>query len=371
MVHTLKFLALVRVAIAVLEDPNILNLELEEGRPVPYENLIKRKIPAFLCPVSLQKDVTGLVRPISCQVAEWRDDHIHIFDEDVFRCINFCWTDNGRINRLETAKILVHCPDFTLKQRFALAVCYWLVKDMRTLWEAMSATESHIPQENSDETLWKEIISECNILLKNTILNRKQTFFLTQLIFYSEQNPFQYDLLENKQKDLFSEFVTPEEEKEVLITILQNKWSLYHTSVWFSKMDINSQILILEREPYGVLKMFLDWPLQNHFMEKVNRVWFLLKKEHFLGLLHIIICQKIMMGWTDFEYIGLLKEFWYCSPVQFKKYIKQMKMYEVLEMILTNTHTEPYPKKYLLHRENNSSNFYHCLLYTTMLRGTT
>ncbi|GFQ90183.1 uncharacterized protein TNCT_722821 [Trichonephila clavata] len=370
MVHTLKFLALVKFAIAVFEDQNSLNFDFD-WRPVQYENLIKRKIPAFLCPVSLQKDVIGLVRPFRRQVAEWLEDHAHIFDEYVFRCINFCWTDNGRINRLETAKILVECPDFTLKQRFALAACYWLVTDMRTLWEAMSTTESPIPQENSDESLWKEIIKECKTLLNKIIVDYKQKFFLHKLVLYSEQNPFQYDLLENKQKDAFSEIVTPEEEKETLINILQYKWSLYHTSVWFSKMDINSQILILERKPYGVLKMFLDWPLQNHFMEKVNGVWFLLKKEHFLGLLHIIICQKIMMGWTDFEYIGLLKEFWYCSPVQFKKYIKPMKIYQVIKMILTKAHTKPYHKKYLLHHEDKSRSFYHCVVYTTMLSSTT
>ncbi|GFR32575.1 uncharacterized protein TNCT_308421 [Trichonephila clavata] len=360
MVRPLQFLALVKAAIAVLEDPNILKLDPGEGHTASYENLIKRKLPAFLCPLSLQRKVIGLLRPISCQVKEWREDHIHIFDKVCFRCINFCWTDNGRINRIETAKILVQCPDFTLKQRFALAICYWLVTDMRTLWEAMSTTESPIPQENSDESLWKEIIKECKTLLNKIIVDYKQKLFLYNLVLYSEQNPFQYDSLENKPKDLFSGIVTPEEERYILIYVLQNKWSLYNTSVWFSKMDINSQILILERKPYGVLKMFLVWPLQNHFMEKVNRVWFQLKKAHFLGLLHIIICQKIMMGWTDFEYIGLLKEFWYCSPVQFKKFIKPMKIYKVIEMILSNAHTEPYPKKYLLHSENNSRNFYDC-----------
>ncbi|GFY46756.1 uncharacterized protein TNIN_126971 [Trichonephila inaurata madagascariensis] len=374
MVNSLKVMALVKVTIIMFQDPSFLHLELKEKHSLsilPNKNwvhLIKRKIPSFSCPISLQKEVIGLVRPISAQISEWRVDHSHIFYLDIFKITNFCWTDSGTINRLETAKILVQCPDFTITQRFALAICYWLVKDMRTLWEAKFTTESHIPKENSDESLWKGIIHEITTLLEKGIEDYLQATFLTKLLLYNSlQNQFQYELLEYTQNDLFSKLLTAKEGRDIVIHILKNEWSLYYISVWFSKMGIKRQKIILKKAPYGVLKMLLHWPLQIHFMEKVNSIWFRLKKRQFLGLLHIIICQKIIMEWNDFEYIYVLKEFWNCSPVSFKKYVKQKNIYRVLKKILINAHTKPYPEKYLLHSKNNISNFTRCSDYTSKL----
>ncbi|GFT97362.1 uncharacterized protein TNCV_243781 [Trichonephila clavipes] len=88
-------------------------------------------------------------------------------------------------------------------------------------------------------------------------------------------------------------------------------------------------------------------------METLSVVWDVLPEKDFVFLLHVIICQKILMGWRDFNYVDLLRRVWDESPVRFKGYVQETNLFRVLTEILTNRFSQnSIPERLLLHHED-------------------
>ncbi|GFX89968.1 uncharacterized protein TNCV_886661 [Trichonephila clavipes] len=79
-----------------------------------------------------------------------------------------------------------------------------------------------------------------------------------------------------------------------------------------------------------------------------------LSNRSFLCLIHILICQKILPGRRDREYVDLLTKFWQKSPTRCKEYVKDDDIFEILTIVLEgegfHTHLRSgVPQRYLIH----------------------
>ncbi|GFS49216.1 uncharacterized protein TNIN_490341 [Trichonephila inaurata madagascariensis] len=79
-------------------------------------------------------------------------------------------------------------------------------------------------------------------------------------------------------------------------------------------MAPEEQIRMLQLYPYHVLRIYLFWPSQTSFCDAAATVKDTLSNRSFLYLIHIMICQKILLGWRDSDYADLLRRFWSGKP---------------------------------------------------------
>ncbi|GFV54205.1 uncharacterized protein TNCV_1496821 [Trichonephila clavipes] len=101
-------------------------------------------------------------------------------------------------------------------------------------------------------------------------------------------------------------------------------------------MSADRREVLLKRFPLKILRVYLLWPCHHFFLDAVNNVWDQLQGRHFIRLLHIIICQKIVELWKDFDYVNLLRQLWHRSPDHLKRSIEGTDIFEILMEILKN-----------------------------------
>ncbi|GFT45141.1 uncharacterized protein NPIL_96651 [Nephila pilipes] len=104
----------------------------------------------------------------------------------------------------------------------------------------------------------------------------------------------------------------------------------------FMRLKPNERYDILRTYSYDILEYFLDWPLQNEFLEVADRMWSYISPHDFIKIFHFIIYQRIMIGWEDYDYIHLLKEFWKLSPANLKEKVMEDTIYKILHPIITH-----------------------------------
>ncbi|GFX55648.1 hypothetical protein TNCV_269361 [Trichonephila clavipes] len=82
-------------------------------------------------------------------------------------------------------------------------------------------------------------------------------------------------------------------------------------------LDVKEQGEFYKTNPFHLLMVFLQWPLQNLFLKMADRLWIHLKRVDFNALLYAIR-HKINNDWRDFDYKDLLKNFCTRSPYHFR-----------------------------------------------------
>ncbi|GFQ95946.1 uncharacterized protein TNCT_710591 [Trichonephila clavata] len=99
-------------------------------------------------------------------------------------------------------------------------------------------------------------------------------------------------------------------------------------------MSADHREQLLTRFPSKVLTIYLFWPYHRFFLEAANKVWDCLPEHHFIFLIHIIIYQKIVALWKDFDYVYLLRQFWQRSPDHLKQCVESTDIWEMLMEIV-------------------------------------
>ncbi|GFS33044.1 uncharacterized protein TNIN_479351 [Trichonephila inaurata madagascariensis] len=99
-------------------------------------------------------------------------------------------------------------------------------------------------------------------------------------------------------------------------------------------MSVDHREQLLPLFPLKVLRIYLHRPYIHFFMDAANKVWDQLSGKDFTCLLDIIIHQKILELWTDFDYVGLLRQFWRRSPDHLKHYAEGTDIFQFLKEIL-------------------------------------
>ncbi|GFS48971.1 uncharacterized protein TNCV_3382701 [Trichonephila clavipes] len=328
---TLKEIILVKLAAQFINDSDTRKI-INRSKYEIWEKFIREKTAAFYIPLTLQDDIIALIKPIEFEVLNFLGDHHGIFTKDQECSLQFCFTADGMVDRVKTADLLIHLKRLGKQTRLLLACQYWssfnvgrllygfhesmrkkLLKMYSTGNENLNAYEENI-------ALW---FRHC----RAGYISKRQTWDWCYGIYI-----WNFASLQGR---LFDDL--PEERRQSLL------YSFFEYGYWMhihrfclSKMNADHREDLLKRFPLKVLRTYLYWPNQRFFLDVVNKVWDCLPRHHFTCLLHIIICQKIVELWKDFDYVNLLREFWYRSPDHLKQYVKGTDIFEILMEILKN-----------------------------------
>ncbi|GFR23381.1 uncharacterized protein TNCT_178791 [Trichonephila clavata] len=146
--------------------------------------------------------------------------------------------------------------------------------------------------------------------------------------------------------------LSPEERLYLLEDVFKKTRWIHVQRFCLSRMSADHWEVLLKRYPLKFLRTCLFWPWQRFFLDSINKVWDRLPKENFTCLLHIIICQKVLERLEDFDYVNLLREFWYRSPEHLKQYVERTDIFKIMMKIIKNgfrTHPENVPGNFFLH----------------------
>ncbi|GFY73672.1 uncharacterized protein TNIN_429131 [Trichonephila inaurata madagascariensis] len=327
-----------------------------------WEHVIKQKLPPPSCSTALLNEITAAVRALSFEVWYWIMDHWKIFSEKrSLSCLPFSWKSDGTIDRIRTADILIQSQVLDLETRFTLACNYWCWHDIRDFSKTIPADDFQqllLKYRNKFSTAtdvqmvsrWFEFFIDTNLTHSCQLWSLE--FKWTQITFFNR---------------VFNHL--PVEKRLALEDRLVQTSHIPLGRHGFMRMDVQRRLQMLQQYPYQVLRILLYWPLQSFFKDYAAVVRETLPNRSFLYLIHIIICQKILPGWRDFDYVDLLRTFWRESPIRCKDYVRGDAIFEILTVILEGrgfrTHLRSgIPRRYLVHGGNIIVNTCRCIKLT-------
>ncbi|GFR31023.1 uncharacterized protein TNCT_366801 [Trichonephila clavata] len=143
--------------------------------------------------------------------------------------------------------------------------------------------------------------------------------------------------------------LTPTKKQEWLTSAVRFR-SLQYDDLCFclSHIDENVKEKLFEACSRQILEYFLEWPMQPFFLRMAACLWKYLDEKEFQYLLDVIVYQRILVGWCGFNYIELLREFWNQSTAVCKEYVMMSSFYPSLKIIIDYDYKKPFPKKELV-----------------------
>ncbi|GFY40303.1 uncharacterized protein TNIN_91031 [Trichonephila inaurata madagascariensis] len=243
----------------------------------------------------MKSKLMPLMRCICMEIDQWQKDH-----EDIFRsqCIDFqryfCWNSQGKIDRVKTGKSLINDENLCVIERYNLARLYFFVSDVISLWEKLPwsfkwQVKYHSPDDD-DQKLWFQYITTQTDENVNRVCR------------ISWDNPFNL-------KARFS-FLTQNEKIYWFTFHIATKRICYDDmSLCLSQLEKNEQEIVLRQNASKILQYYLVWPLQSEFLDVSKSLWPFMSIKHCFDTLKFIINERIMIGWKDFDYVLLLKDF--------------------------------------------------------------
>ncbi|GFY73673.1 uncharacterized protein TNIN_429141 [Trichonephila inaurata madagascariensis] len=326
-----------------------------------WEHVIKQKLPPPCCSTALLNEITAAVRALSFEVWHWRVDHFQIFKkrEERRRLFNLplSWKSDGTIDRIRTAGILIQSQFIDLETRFTLACNYWS-------WHKILEFSKTIPDDEYQVLVLKyhtfstatdvQMVSRWfNFIMKRNVSHSCQLWSLE--FKWTSVTMFNH---------VFNHL--PIEKRLALETSSVRSSHISLGRYCLMRMNVQRRLQMLQQYPYQVLRILLHWPLQSFFKDYAAVVRETLPNRSFLQLIHIIICQKILPGFREFNYVDLLRTFWRDSPIRCKDYVRGDAIFEILTVILEGrgfrTHLRSgIPRRYLVHGGNVIGNTCRCI----------
>ncbi|GFQ66969.1 uncharacterized protein TNCT_544721 [Trichonephila clavata] len=279
-----------------------------------WEMIVRQKLLPCALPTELQEKVIAIMKPLSFELNMWLKDHIQFVANRRYD-IYIVWNSFGMIDRSKTAEGLINSNCLPIDHRIHLAVQYKMWTDLLDLFE-----EAPWYDEKSRLTLTREALSVyTNRLFPGFISNIK---FLVERRQYPSQPP-EWPTVGTVPKIFRLVEKLPSSNGFVLTEWLRRKDFICDDDrICLFNLDVGEREELLRKIPFRMLTLFLQWPLQTHFLEVVDHLWPYLKKEEFSKLL-ALIHSKIDEGWRDFGYIDLFKTFWSRSPLHFQDYVQK------------------------------------------------
>ncbi|GFV14649.1 uncharacterized protein TNCV_2586221 [Trichonephila clavipes] len=340
-VPSLEHLALIRVGIFIYQTPEFEKLKEKYRRnnkfvsSLPLEKLIQKVTSNSEVPIPIIGKLLEIIEPLSNEIESWRTA---MLDFGIHQQLHICLTSSGSIDRIETAKKFVRSEDQNVVQRFALACNFWLTDDVLKMWNKASVDERMDMKtklvHSKDRYYWIPTIDRKSVLRvkKNPEITKCLKKWFEWLLGGGETCN-----LYNYMKALYLQYSHVPPELNLLRAYPPHKLRLFITlkyetdygRTYFSCLDYEQKMRILETEPRLILQDHLKWPLQFKFLEMANQAWEYLTGEDFYSLLWIINEDKMSFGRNDmnrerdFDYEGLLHEFWKQSPCHLKISAKQ------------------------------------------------
>ncbi|GFT22726.1 uncharacterized protein NPIL_621101 [Nephila pilipes] len=338
----LKDIVAAKIAITLYNDCEILHLcketKLYLSPEEDWKVIIKKKLPDDVYPLSLQQKIMSFMKPISYEVEMWKKQHETFTGKQIDQRImnKFHWKTDGTIDRLKTANSLIQSDVLQMRHRFRLACNYWQEESVLSIWEQMSAglrdyfckIEMYdIPESERSSNInviewirWHTQIGNSNI--------REKDWFLA----------YNWDTV--SLQGLLPQKLTPDERLEIISRVLDRNSDDHSCRFCLLLMPADQRLEVIQKNPYKVLKSFLFWPGQRMFIEMAHLVKTDLEDYQFFDLLHIIIHQKILHNWDDFDYFNLIREFWSLIPNKCKEFFEGCNMLKPIELIVANSRLE-------------------------------
>ncbi|GFS33055.1 uncharacterized protein NPIL_244451 [Nephila pilipes] len=369
-VPTLRRLTLIRIALSLYSEPEVLDLQLRYDKPLhllpenKWQHLFARKLPPSEYPEQLRLEIIAAIRPISFEVFQFWMDHGELVPDT----LNVYFKPDGTVDRMSTAEFLISCETLDLETRFVLACQYLPSEDTDLFWQELPPSfQTYIFQKYTSERLFTTP-HEKNVVRWKELFLRKRGFRPVdnrELLFkpigtvMTLCNPVLDSLGPDDRHSMFVDAFEASARN-----IPMGRLCLY-------RMNANERGSFLRSHPYQVLRIFLFCPLQPCFVETANGVWDIISNDCFLFLLHIMICQKIISKWNDFDYVLLLKQFWWKSPQRCRDYVAETRIYEILSRIIEDqvfctSLRSHVPPRYLIHGRTLFENAEQCVRMTNL-----
>lgn len=358
--YTLKDLSLVKLITGFYNKSELKRLMYccdEEIR----ERVVREQLPI---PLKYQNEIVALMKPIEFEIQNWIMDHNGIFTVEQEWALEFYWDSDGTINRIKTADSLIRSKSLNEKTRFVVACQY------------LSSWGVFIFFENLHELARKNILDEYSMENKNRNdleknvekwIGKYRKGSITKSHSYRwEFRGFIWTHVSLQSRLL--DDVSSEHRESLLVDAFENTNKIHIGRFCLSRMSADHHEEMLTLYPPKVLRIYLFWPNQKFFLDIANRVWIHLTGKHFMCVLHIIICQKIVALWKDIDYEDLLRQFWQKSPDHFKETVGGTEIFEILGEIINHRFPQDkVPGYFLLHERDVYENAISCKEITNIL----
>ncbi|GFQ88064.1 uncharacterized protein TNCT_684691 [Trichonephila clavata] len=342
---TLKEITLVKLVTQFRNDSDYRGRIYDITGEVKEKAFIK-KISSSDIPKVLQGNIIALIKPIQSEVYNWLEDHDGIFTTEQEGSLKLCFNADGTVNRIKTADSLIHSKWLNLQTRFVLACQYWPSIDILAFFRKI-----YCVQRCRIRRKYSKLKENFNKHEKNAvqwIRQYKETFMLqfpSMKWCYCCYNWTYVSLQSRLLNDL------PEEVYQSLLDKTFKEANELHVARFcLFRINADRREDVLKCFPLKVLRIYLLYPCHHFFLDAANKVWNRLPGNHFICLLHIIICQKILALWEDFDYVGLLRQFWHRSPDHLKQSVKGTHIFDVLmEIVKKGFQSKDVPPNFFLH----------------------
>ncbi|GFU54948.1 uncharacterized protein NPIL_433951 [Nephila pilipes] len=290
-----------------------------------WKELVEKKMSSFLLPRHLQPELFDVIRLVSLEIDKWIKEHslILLNSTEFARAAQcyFQWNSLGIIDRIKTARTLITNGSLQIEDRYILALHYGLKDDLLAdrcidfAWKKNLHMQLYFPVTASRPgKIWKP---------------------------YTGESDFNYIA----QRNLFIK-LTSEEKMECLNTVMSKEIMLYENFLFcLSQMGDDGREAIFETYPLKILMYFLDWPFQCQFLDAARHLLPYFTLNDFQKIIELIVIDRIMLGWKDFDYIKLLKEFWSLSPIVLRQIIKRHNVYKSLVFAMNYSSSDNFPEE--------------------------
>ncbi|KAF8792636.1 hypothetical protein HNY73_004208 [Argiope bruennichi] len=355
-IPSLKHMTLAKTTIAICRDSEIrcfineLNFLWDktagEDKWKGLMDKAEEKINELPVPPQLHQCILALIKPISLEIARWKYDHLKILgDKFDFQSCRLFWAPEGTVDRKKTAEMLILNKNICIINRFFLACCYCRQNDVEEIWNIMCPTERIL--------IYNEKDYYSNVIFWRSWLESKGAIVWVELL---EQllNRIYPDTICNYHKYLiwlrgfFDKLTTEQQKVGIWYTVIHTFKDHDNFRFCISQLNEEKRELVFKEYPLRLLRFFLDWPYQSLFSEAAEQMWKYLDKSDFRYLLYFIIYNRIVADWYDFDYVNLLKDFWWHSPKHLKDYIKNDTIYEAVKMVIYHEFPQHFPKEKII-----------------------
>ncbi|GFR04790.1 uncharacterized protein TNCT_480751 [Trichonephila clavata] len=318
------------------------------------ERWLRRNLCASDIPLTLQEEVVAFMKPIELEITNWMIDHSEILLSAERFFLEFSWNSDGTINRIKTADSIINSDSFCDKTRFVLSCHYWSSWDVFTLFQSLGKSARKLllfdyAKTNKDPYRQKTNVDLWIRMCREGSIDKSPSRWCNSLIWTDVS--VQSRLLNH---------LSAKDREHLLGRTFENTGKIHTGRFCLSRMSASNREQLLTLYPLKVLMIYLFWPYQKFFLDSADRVWDQLSEKDFTCLLHIIICQKIVALWKDFDYVELLRQFWQKSPDRLKKHLEGSIFFKRLMNIINLGFPPKEPRYYLLHGKDVNINADEC-----------
>ncbi|GFR01148.1 uncharacterized protein TNCT_238141 [Trichonephila clavata] len=282
-----------------------------------WEKLVIER--ASSLPNPLQHELLDVARIVSIELDKWIKHHSPIWPNfsEIARNFQheFQWNSFGKIDRERTTMKLITNERIDIIGRYILASIYGITDKI--------PNQEKVPYE-----------------VVRMYQRRQLPLFMSFALI--EINHF-------RRKDMF--FTAGYEQKVLFLkNVLWKECLKYEDFVFYvSSLQDCEREALFKCCAFKILRLyFLEWPLQRKFLNAAEQLLPYFTEINFHDTLKLIIYERIMLGWKDFNYIDLLKGFWSLSPSKLKESTKTDSIYEPLMRIINFPVGENFPSEILL-----------------------